>query len=196
MKCLLLILSLLTYELHAQADVRGLGNYLIGATTPDSLKKTDFEEEQALVKGTIALPCTHIRVFKATTIDISGILVSDLFLYFYDNVLFKLSCTYTDTLNTAFVLKHGEGKSLPRISVQYCVRREDKLMLIGRRIWQKGDFAAVLIQAEGYNASCRLEEVDRLTISSQRILALASDCELPNPYPFMEEFDSRLNERL
>lgn len=180
MKSFLLILSLLTYELHAQADVRGLGKFIIGITTPDSLKKTDFEEEQALVKGTIALPCTHIRVFKAATVDISSIPVGDLFLYFYDNILFKLSCTYTDALNTAFVLEHGEGKSLPRISVQYCVRREDKLMLIEQKVWQKGDVFAEASYAKGLNINCEVEEAKRLVIYSQQVSALASDCELPS----------------
>ncbi len=191
MKVLLLILSFLTGELHAQSAIRGLGKYSIGVTTPDSLKGTGFkEEEQLMVKGTIALPCTHIRLIKAAVVEVSGVPVTDVSLYFYDNILFKLSCTYNDALHTAFELKHGEGILKPKVSVQYCTERKDKPMLIERKVWQKSEISAVAIHAKGQNAACEAEEVKQLIIFNRQVLALASDCELPNAQPVVAEFDN------
>lgn len=192
----LLFLSLVTAKIQAQSEGLGLGNYRIGHTTPDSLTATNFrEQEQSFVKGTIALPCTHIRTFRAAEVNIAGVLVADVVLYFYDNTLFKLSCLTGNALNESFVLKNGEGISEPESQVRLCSKGQALPMSIWRKSWRQGNNLAVMVHARGYNAACQLDEVNRLLLVNQHMAALASDCELINTLPFTEGFDNLQNNR-
>ncbi|RYF75990.1 MAG: hypothetical protein EOO39_06160, partial [Cytophagaceae bacterium] len=84
-----LYLLFLPYQANVPPKVDGLGNYLIGVTTPESLDRVAFrEEDQVYAKGTLTLDCPHIRVFNAPVVDIEGIRISNLSLAFYDNKLF------------------------------------------------------------------------------------------------------------
>ena len=180
---------------HAQSNVVGLGPYIIGVTTPDSVNSIDFkEQEQAYVKGTLTLPCTHIRSFKSGRLKVSGLLIDNLSLFFYDNRLFKLTCTYSPELKAAFLAKYGRGIAKPIRYVQYCVQKKDTPLVLRGEAWQNVDVLALAIHWKGYNSDCQQEEANRLTIFSQTILALASDCDLQTTDPFVEAFETRLND--
>jgi len=174
-----LYLLFLPYQASVPPKVDGLGNDLIGVTTPKSLGRHIFrEEDQVYAKGTLTLACPHIRVFKAPAVDIEGIRVSNLSLAFYDNKLFVISCDYSPALMNAFVSKHGKGDLLSKISLSQCATRQDKPLMIGGENWKSGDIQAVAVQMEGYTADCRQEEGTWLMIASQRIRALSSECDL------------------
>lgn len=190
MKYIILVLLILPTFSKAQLKVSGLGSYIVDVTTPDSVNRIDFEEqEQAYVKGTLTLPCTHIRRFRASKTEIGGIPISNLFLFFYDNRLFKISCDYSDELQEAFILKHGKGASRPRSRFIVCAQQTDKPMLIWGEDWQNGTILALAVHTNGYNADCLPEESVKLMIVSQQVSALSSDCDLQDANPFMEEFD-------
>jgi len=192
----LLFLLLLPYQLKAQLNVAGLGKYTIGVTTPDSLDEVDFEEDEpSYIKGTLTLPCTHIRTFNALTVDIAGIVVANLSLFFYDNTLFKLSCDYSDELEAAFTTTYGKGIARPKKNRLLCANRNDKLMSIWGEEWQSRDMLTFAVHTNGYNADCELEQAAKLIISSRKISALASDCELKRIDSFSEEFEKELNEQ-
>lgn len=190
MKYVLLFAVVLPALSQAQSKVTGLGNYRIGITTSDSLSRTAFkEEDQSYVKGTIALPCTHIRTFTAATAKMAGTTVTNLVLVFYDNRLFRLSCDYSDSLKVAFTARHGPGVRKPVSSFQLCTRQKDKPLLLWDEIWANAAIVARVADKKGYTAECKLAESARLTIYSQPILALSSDCDIKPADPFMEEFD-------
>lgn len=174
-----LYLLFLPYQASVPPKVDGLGSYLIGVTTPESLDKVAFwEADQIYAKGTLTLACPHIRVFKASVVAIDGIRVSNLSLAFYDNQLFAISCDYSPALMNAFVGKHGKGHILSKISLSQCAKRQDKPLIIGGENWKSGDIQAVALQTEGYTADCRQEESAWLMIASQRIITLSSECDL------------------
>ncbi len=194
MKYILLLLLLLPCQLQAQSKVFGLGKYTIGITTPDSLDEIDFEEEeQSYIKGTLTLPCTHIRTFEALTVDVEGIVVANLSLFFYDNKLFKISCDYSDELEDAFTATYGKSISGPNKSLLLCANRKDKPMLIWGGEWPSSTMLTFAVHTKGYNSDCEMEQEARLIISSQKISALASDCELKSTDSFIEEFEKGLN---
>jgi hypothetical protein len=193
--CLLVAILLLPSLSRAQTKVSGLGDYIIGITTPDSLNRFVFkEEDQSYVKGTIALPCTHIRIFASDTAKIANLSVTRLFLFFYDNTLFKLSCDYSDELKDPLLKQYGTGVSRPASSFQFCTKEADKPLVMWGESWQRADILALIIHREGYNADCMAEKGARLTLFSQKFSALASDCDLSHTDPFMEEFGKRLND--
>ena len=174
-----LYLLFLTHQASVPPKVDGLGNYLIGVTTPESLDRGAFkEEDQIYAKGTLTLACPHIRVFNAPAVDIEGIRVCNLSVAFYDNQLFAISCDYSPELMNAFVGKHGKGDHLSKISLSQCATKHDKPLMIGGENWKSGDIQAVAVKMEGYTADCRQEEGTWLMIASQRIIALSSECEL------------------
>ncbi|MFD2936570.1 hypothetical protein [Spirosoma flavum] len=196
MKYGILLLCLSAYHIHAQSRVSGLGEYMIGVTTPDSLKGIDFKEEgQAYVKGTLTLPCTHIRIFKASKVEIKGVFVANFSLFFYDNLLFKLSCDYSDELKKSFVLNYGEGVPSLQSSIPICTKEKGKPMLIWSETWRNNGVLAIVVHAKGYNDDCVMEQITRLSIASQQVSALTSDCELIDSHSFVEEFANLLNGR-
>jgi hypothetical protein len=187
----LLLLFFIAYKLPAQPAIDGLGPYKLGITTPDALKDTAFREEaQSLVKGTIALPCAHIRTFRATQVLIESLVIADVYLFFYDDTLFKLSCRYTDALEKAFVAKHGKGNPATQTSLSLCQNSPDKPMTIRRDSWQHGDISILAVHANGYTARCEMASETRPTLISQPFSALSSDCELANPYQFIEDVEN------
>lgn len=176
-----IVLYLLFLPWHASDSpkVDGLGSYLIGVTSPESLDRSAFrEEDEVYAKGTLTLTCPHIRVFKASTAEVATIRVNNLSLAFYDNQLFAISCDYSPALKNAFVVKHGKGSLLSNINRSLCINRQDKPLLIGGESWKNGDILAMAIRVEGYNSDCRPEEGDWLLIASQRVSALSSECDL------------------
>lgn len=189
MKCFFPLFFLLSYSLAAQPKVRGLGEYTIGRTTPDALRGMAFrEDDQIFVKGTIALPCAHIRVFRAVSAELMGTSITDVCLFFYDDTLFSISCCYSDALQTAFIAAYGRGVPTPQRSVLYCESERGEPMDIRGEIWHHGDISAVVVQARGYNASCGMINESRLDIASRSVTALTSDCELGDTYQRAKEF--------
>ena len=194
-KYVLLFLLLLSNPVKAQSNVFGLGKYIIGATTPDSLERTDFnEQDPAYVKGTLTLPCTHIRIFKAGSVDIGGILIENLSLCFYDSKLFKLSCDYSNELKKAFLVQYGKGISTPTSRFSVCSSDKNKRLVVWGESWQNADIVALALHRKGYNSNCEMEEKIILTITSQQMAAFASDCDLATPDSFIEEFDKVFND--
>jgi hypothetical protein len=174
-----LCLLFLPWRAGVSPNVDGLGRYLIGVTSPESLDRSVFkEEDQVYVKGTLTLACPHIRVFKVPTAEVADIRVNNLSLAFYDNQLFAISCDYSPALKNAFVAKHGNGNPLSKINLSLCLSRQDKPQQAGGDRWKNGDILAMAIRVEGYNSDCRPEEGDWLLIASQRVSALSSECDL------------------
>ena len=189
MKYVLLFLLTIPNLGTAQSKVAGLGKYFIGITTPDLLDRAEFkEEEQAYVKGTIALPCTHIRTFTAATATVARISVTNVVLVFYDNALFKISCDYSDSLKMIFLNQHGPGVRKPVRSFQFCTRGKDKPLVLWGESWPGVDILTLVVHKKGYTADCKREESARLTIVSQPILALSSECDLKPADPVVDEF--------
>lgn len=190
MNYVLLIIFLLPTLSKAQSNVAGLGNYSIGLTTPDSLKRSDFiEEDKSYVKGTIALPCTHIRTFTAATTAIKGISVREVVLVFYDNILFKITCDFSDSLSNAFMAQHGPGVRMTMTSAHHCSKALPKPLLQWTTVWTSGDVLSFAVNRSGYGADCKPEKSARLLIASQQISALSSECDIKPADPFPEEFD-------
>lgn len=191
-----LIVFLYLLPLQAQSELPGLGWYRIGLTTPDSLSRRAFtEQEQAYVKGTLALPCTHIRSFRAAKVDLDTLSVTNLVLFFYDDKLFKISCDYSDELRQAFVLTYGKGVSRPSRRFTCCAQSGDKVTLIWGETWQQGDTQALAIYTNGYNTDCQPEKTGTLVMASQHVSALSSDCDLRNANPYIEVFEKGLTEK-
>lgn len=192
MKYVLFFVILFPVLGRAQSNVTGLGNYVIGVTTPDSLSRLGFiEEDVSYVKGTIALPCTHIRTFTAVTVPIAGLFVSRVILVFYDNILFKLSCDFSDSLSIAFVTQHGPGVRKTMDSLQLCRNETEKSMQRWRTSWTSGDIIAIAVHKNGYKTDCQLVQSARIVVTSQKISALSSDCDIKPADSFSEEFDDR-----
>ncbi|GAB3912061.1 hypothetical protein GCM10028803_54710 [Larkinella knui] len=188
MKNLVLFLSLLTSPLYAQSEKAGLGPFRIGITTPDSLRRVDFKEQElVVVKGTLALPCANIRVFKADTIEVQGIRIAPLFLVFHENRLFRLTCDYGEPLQKAFVAQHGQGRAKPASSLALCDRDRAKRLVLESESWPLGDCVAVVIRAVGYNARCQPEQRSRLTIARPSVVAITSECDLDHIEPYLEK---------
>lgn len=189
MKYLLLFIVLLPALSRAQSNGAGLGKYRIGITTPDSLNRTQFnEEDPSYVKGTIALPCTHIRTFTSATVTIAGVSVADVVLYFYDDTLFKIACDYSDSLKMDFLSQYGPGVRKPVKSFQFCTDGTKKPLLMWGEIWPGAENLTFVVYTKGHTAGCKPEESTRLTIASQRMLALSSDCDLNPADLLVEEF--------
>jgi len=183
-KYLIVFLALLSSPVSAQSKRTGLGPFTIGVSTPDSLSRTYFREQaEPVVKGTIALPCTHIRIFKADEVQWAGVSVRKLFLVFYDNRLFQITCPYDPALQKAFVQQHGAGLPRPDRKLTLCQEGADKPMLLRSQVWQMGDVRALAVEASGYNAQCQQVRESRLTLASQSILAISSECDLEDLDP-------------
>lgn len=188
MKYLILILSLLTGPLSAQSKVAGLGMFRIGMTTSDSLPPAIFrEQEPPVVKGTLALVCTGIRLFKADTIEVQGVKITTLFLVFYENRLFRISCAYNGQLQKAFVGQHGKGKTGLAQTLSECDEGKNRRMTFESESWQADGILAMAVYARGYNVHCQPEQSARLTIATERILALTSECNLEHLDPYFEK---------
>ncbi len=189
MKYVLLFVIVLPALSLAQSTVTGLGTYTIGITTPDLLNRTEFtEEDQSYVKGTIALPCTHIRTFTATTAKIGGVLVANVALTFYDNKLFKIACEYSDSLQAAFTERHGSGVGKPVSRFQFCPDEDNKPLLVWGDVWLSDDVLTLVVYVSGYTADCKRKQGATLLIASQRMTALSSDCDLKSTDPLTEEY--------
>lgn len=195
MKYVLLFVLVLPQLSPAQSEVTGLGNYLIGITTPDSLNLTQFKEgDQSYVKGTIALPCTHIRTFTSAQVTSGGISVTDLILVFYDNRLAKLACDYGDPLKAAFLEQYGPGVRKPVSRFPLCTKRNDRPLLLWGESWPGDDILTLVVYRRGYTAECKLEEGARLTIASREMVALFSECDVKPADPLTEEFSKAQTE--
>lgn len=190
MNYILLIICLFPTLGRAQSSVAGLGNYRIGLTTPDLLRRSDFvEEDESYVKGTIALPCTHIRTFTAARTTIAGMPVRGVVLVFYDNILFRISCDLSDSLSSAFVANHGPGVRKSMTSANLCNREINKPLQQWTTIWTSSDVLALTVNRDGYSADCKPKKSARLLIASQQISALSSECDIKPADPFLEEFE-------
>ncbi|WP_461053508.1 hypothetical protein [Spirosoma arcticum] len=189
MKYVLLFVIMVPDLSRGQSKIAGLGQYTIGITTPDLLNRTAFrEEEQSYVKGTIALPCAHIRTFTASTLMIAGVSVTNIVLVFYDDTLFNLSCDYSAQLKAAFVEQHGPGVRKPVSRFQFCPQGNDTPMLVWGERWLSVDILALVVYWKGYTTECKPEEGTRLVIADQRISALSSDCDLKPADSFIDAF--------
>lgn len=195
MKYVLLIVLVLPHLSRAQSGVTGLGTYTIGITTPDSLNRAAFrEEDQSYVRGTIALPCTHIRTFTSAVVTVAGISVTNFVLIFYDNRLAKLSGDYGDSLKAAFLKQYGPGVRRPVSRFHFCTKRNDRPLLMEGESWPGDDIITLVVYRRGYTAECKWEEGARLTIASRKMAALSSDCDIKPADPFMEEFSKAQTE--
>ena len=189
MKYVLLFVLMVPVLSRGQSNVTGLGKYTIGSTTPDSLNRTEFtEEDQSYVKGTIALPCIHIRTFTASVLTIAGVSVANVVLVFYDDTLFNLSCDYSDSLKVAFLKQYGPGVRKPVKSFPLCTKERDKPLLLWGEAWPCAEILALVVYRKGHTADCQREEGARLTIASQRMAALSSDCDLKSADPLVDAF--------
>jgi len=188
----LLLLSILWGIIEVPPYRAGLGRYVIGVTTPDSMNRNGFTEvETVLVKGTLALSCDQVRLFTAQSVDINGLSVNNLSLVFYEDKLFQISCDVSDELQKMVRLLYGQGKepytAAKRLNL--CGTQTNKLLTIEGESWQDGDIRARLIQARGYDSNCQTITSRRLVISDQRVSALCSACDLSAVNPFLEAFD-------
>ncbi|WP_420147992.1 hypothetical protein [Spirosoma sp.] len=180
----------------AQSNLFGLGKYIIGITAPDSLERTVFKEQsESYIKGTLALACRHIRMFKADKKEIDGILINNLTLCFYDNKLIKLSCDSNAELEKAFQVNYGRAEPRPVRQVSSCAQDKDSTMLMWGEAWQNGDIWALIVHRKGRNAECEIENKVRLIVSSQALTSFASDCDLKHIDPFIEEFDKMMDQK-
>jgi hypothetical protein len=187
MNYLLLFLFLFPYPLYSQSDGVGLGPFRIGMTTPDALQQPGFQEQElVVVKGTLALPCTNIRVFRADSVKIQGILVTPLFLVFYENRLFRITCEYGEPLQTAFIAQHGQAQKRQARRLALCDQRNAKRLVLESESWQLGDCLALAIRAVGTNARCEPEQTSRLTIVRPSVAAITSECDLGHLDPYVE----------
>lgn len=171
----------------AQPVVDGLGPFRMGVTTPDSLSRVLFrEDDPPLVNGTIALPCHHIRLFSAASVPTAGATLHHVVLAFYDGTLLAVSCDWTDSLAATFRQQHGPGVEEPERRVPVCTTRPDEPARLQRWGWTTGDVRAVASRVSGLAADCRPLRMARLIIVSQWLAGLSSDCALPVLDPFAE----------
>ncbi|WP_138992932.1 hypothetical protein [Larkinella sp. C7] len=187
MKYLVLFLSLLSYPLYSQSNGVGLGPFRIGITTPDSLHQPGFQEQElVVVKGTLALACTNMRVFKADAVELQGITIAALFLVFHENRLYRITCEFDEPLQTAFVAQHGKGQKRPAKRLALCDQSNAKRLVLESESWQLGDCVALAIRAVGTNARCEPEQTSRLTIASPSVASITSECDLDHLDPYFE----------
>ena len=191
LNCLLVFMLLLPTQSIAQSNRAGLGNYILGHTTPDSLNPTQFtEQDQPLVKGTLTLTCHHVRTFIAARADIAGIPVANLVLAFYDNRLFKLSCDENDSLSRAVIKPFGPGVRKPVRYVRMCTQDADKRMSIWGDAWLGEDTIAFAVYRQGYTAECQPVKKATLLLWSQKVASLSSECDLHPSDPLVEEYSN------
>ncbi|RRB04702.1 hypothetical protein [Larkinella rosea] len=183
-----LIFALLSSPLFAQPKVEGLGKFRIGITTPDSISASNFrEQEPPVVKGTLTLVCANIRLFKADAIEIQGVFIPDLFLVFYENRLFRITCAYNDLLEKAFGGRHGKGKTGSVQTLVECDKEKNRRLTLESESWQADGILTLVVHARGYNVQCQHLQSSRLTIASQSILAITSECDLEHLDPYLEK---------
>lgn len=195
MKPILLLIFFFPGFCNAQSKLTGLASYQIGITTPDSLSQVFTEQDQSYIKGTIALPCTHIRTFISPEVTMEGITLTNVALAFYDNTLFRLSCDYSDDLKEAFQAKHGQGLVQPTRHISLCNNSSNNLLLVRGATWQSMDITAYVVRTQGHNANCQLEDGATIVVFSQRFWALSSDCEVRNTNSVLEEFEKTLQSK-
>ncbi|MFD1142967.1 hypothetical protein ACFQ4C_17710 [Larkinella insperata] len=183
-----LILFALTCPLYGQSALTGLGPFVLGVTTPDSLHPYDFQEQElVVVKGTLALPCTGIRILRARSIEMQGVPIANVHLVFYENRLFRITCDYGEPLQNAFMRQHGIGHSNINDSIVLCHEgRESKRQVLKSTRWERGSIRALAIHATGYNDRCQPEQVSRLTIASLPVAAITSECDLDHLDPYLD----------
>lgn len=186
----IVFLSLFGRIVEDPPKIAGLGRYILGATSPDSLRQSDFKEvEPILVKGTLALTCNQVRLFIARSADVDGLSVTNVSLVFYEGKLFQISCDASDELQKTFRQQYGQGGHAAVRRLNLCGIQANKLLNIEGEIWQKGDIGARLVQARGYDSNCQTITSQRLVITDQRVSALCSACDLSAIDPFLEVFD-------
>ena len=190
MKYLLFFMIILPQISRAQVNkVTGLAHYVPGLTTVDSLDAADFrEQEQPLVKGTLALVCTHVRTFTASRVIVEGIPITNLVLHFYDDRLFRIDCDYMEPLSRDFTRKFGPGVSKPVSQFRVCTQTEDRFLTVWGKGWPGEETTAFVVYLKGYNTECQPEEDARLILWSPQLSALCSECDLQPTNPFMEEY--------
>jgi hypothetical protein len=189
-KYLLCFIFMVPQASIAQVDkVTGLAHYIPGLTTPDSLNATDFrEQDQPLVKGTLALLCTHVRTFTASQVILEGNPVTNLVLHFYDDRLFRIDCDYNEPLIRFFTRKFGPGISKPVSQFRVCSQGDDKFLTVWGEAWPGEETAAFVVYRKGYTTGCQPEEDARLVLWSQPLSALCSECDLQPTTSLMEEY--------
>lgn len=189
LKHLLFLLLVLPQLAQAQTKVMGVGSFVLGLTTPDSLQPIDFKElEPALIKGTLTLACPHVRCFRATRVTTAGMGLTQVVLSFYENQLVKLSCDYSDSLSNTFTRVHGPRVAMPVSRFLVCTREKDKLLLMYGEDWSSADVVAVAVYWQGYGEACQFERGARLTLWRRMPAALWSACDLPPNDPLLEEY--------
>ncbi|MGV3560811.1 hypothetical protein [Larkinella arboricola] len=182
------ILFVLIGRLYGQSTLHGLEPFVIGLTTPDSLNRFTFQEQELVVlKGTLALPCTDIRIFQTQTVRIKNTTISNLSLVFYENRLFRITCDYDEALQNAFIRQHGQGEATSTTLILCHERGPSKRLVLKSRNWQKGSIQALAISATGYNDRCQPERVSRLTIASLPVTAITSECDLDHLDPYVDK---------
>ncbi|MDB5242515.1 MAG: hypothetical protein JWP57_3140 [Spirosoma sp.] len=190
MKYLLLVSIMLPSLSWSQANVAGLGHYVVGITTSASLNLVDFKEEDpSYVKGTIALPCNHIRTFTSARTEVAGTPITNVVLVFYDNTLFSIICDYSDTLKERFVKQYGLGVKKPKSHFQLCTTEKDKPLLVWSEAWPGKDVLAFVTYIEGYTADCTWKAGALLRVFNQKIAALSSECDLQLIPSYLEMYD-------
>ncbi|UFH52899.1 hypothetical protein [Spirosoma sp. KNUC1025] len=190
----LLVILLFPFLVRAQSETYGFGPYQLELTTPDTLQQAGFaEQSQSYVKGTIALPCTHIRTYKADTTKLAGVTVTNLFVVFYDNRLARLSCDNTDSLQQVLIAEYGKGAIIPVRQLSLCAH--DKPVTMWGEVWNKAGALAYVMYSNGYTADCQPQKSSTFCLSSQRLTALSSDCDIKNLNPLAHEFEKELLNR-
>ncbi|GAB3319082.1 hypothetical protein GCM10027299_11300 [Larkinella ripae] len=180
------LFTFLLQPLRAQSKLAGLGEFLIGRTTPDSLRSSGFrEQELVVVKGTLALPCAGIRVFLADSLAIQGIPVTRLFLVFYENRLFRITCDFGEPLRKAFVKQHGQRKTVRNQRLSRC--DSGNALTLTYEKWEQDAIQALAVSAAGPDEHCQPEQVSRLTIVHQKTAAITSECDLDFMDPYVDQ---------
>ena len=190
MKYLLLFMLILPRTSVAQADkVAGLAPYILGLTTPRALDPAEFkEQDQPVVKGTLALLCTHVRTFTASAVMLEDSLITNLVLHFYDDRLFRIDCDYSEPLSRFFTRKFGPGVRKSVSQFRVCKEGDDRFLTVWGEAWPGEDTAAFVVYRKGYTVECQPEEDARLIVWSRRLAALCSECDLQPTNPLMEEY--------
>ncbi|WP_128545246.1 hypothetical protein [Larkinella soli] len=187
MKWLIAGLLLLSYLMPGQSTLNGLGRLVIGQTTADALLRLGFRElDPPLVKGTIALPCSHLRIFQTDRFRYENHIVSDLTAILYDDRLFWISCDLTDSLKTAFIGRHGPGRPAPQHRPILCRGPEARPLTLSSVSWLYGEVQALAVTAEGTGADCRNLRAARLNIVDRTLLAVTTECDLEGVDPLFE----------
>ncbi len=179
-KYLLCFVLFLPHTAAAQVGkVMGLARYTLGLTTPDSLNATDFsEQDPPLVKGTLALSCTHVRTFTASSVMVEGISVNNLVMNFYDDRLFRIDCDYNEPIRRIFTQKLGPGVRKPVSQFQVCTPGDTNFLTVWGEFWPGEETAAFVVYRNGYTAGCQSVADARLTLWHRPLSALCSECDL------------------